>query len=91
LKSKRNEQLFVLQQAEIELFNKLDKENYLDLYYADGSHFSLTPSVQYAWQKKGEELTVPSSRSVALRVFGMISKGCKLFSKMFEGTLNSEI
>jgi hypothetical protein len=49
LKSRRNEQAFVLQQAELELFKRLDDENYLDLYYADGSHFSLTPGIRYAW------------------------------------------
>jgi transposase len=90
LKSKRNEQVFVLQQAELELFQKLDNEDYLDLYYADGSHFSLTPSVRYAWQKKGEEILLPSSRATALSVFGILSRKCDLHAQMFEGTLNSE-
>jgi len=90
LKSKRNEQQFVLQQAELQSLEKLEKEEYIDLYYADGAHFSLTPSVRYAWQREGEDLTVPSSRSTALSVFGIMSKKCQLHSKMFEGTLNSE-
>jgi len=90
LKGKRNEQLFVLQTSELQLFKKLDEENYIDLYYADGSHFSLTPSVRYAWQKDSEKLTVPSSRSIALSVFGIMSRKCQLHSKMVEGTLNSE-
>jgi transposase len=60
------------------------------LHYADGSHFSLTPSVRSCWQRKGEELTVPSSRSIALSVFGIMSSRCKLHAKMVEGTLNSE-
>lgn len=90
MKSKRNEQLFVLQQSELQQLEKLDKEDYIDLYYADGSHFSLTPSVRYAWQKKDEELTVPSSRSVALSIFGIMSKDCRLHSQMFEGTLDSK-
>ncbi|MDR1339279.1 MAG: transposase, partial [Prevotellaceae bacterium] len=58
--------------------------------FSDGSHFSLTPSVRYAWQRKGEEILLPSSRSTALSVFGIMSKDCRLHSEMFEGTLNSE-
>jgi hypothetical protein len=79
-----------LQQSELELFEKLDTEDYIDLYYADGSRFSLVPNVRYAWQKKGEEILLPSSRSVALSIFGIMSKDCRLHSEMFEGTLNSE-
>ena len=90
LKSKRNEQLFVLQQAELDAFIKLDDEDYLDLYYADGSHFSLMPSIRYVWQRKGEEILLPSARSTALSIFGIMSRKCTLHSKMFEGTLNSE-
>jgi hypothetical protein len=62
----------------------------LDLYYADGSHFSLTPGIRYAWQKKGEEILLPSSRSMALSVFGIMPGNCDLHAQMFEGMLNSD-
>lgn len=80
----------MLQQAELQLLDKLNKDDYIDLYYADGCHFSLTPSVRYAWQRKDEDLTVPSARSIALSVFGIMSKDGHLYSRTFEGTLDSK-
>jgi Transposase and inactivated derivatives len=66
------------------------RESYIDLFYADASHFSLVPSVRYAWQRKGEEILLPSVRSFALSVFGIMNLNCKLYAEIFEGTLNSE-
>jgi transposase len=90
LKSKRNQQVFDWQYAELERFIGLHQEDYIDLFYADASHFSLVPSVRYAWQRKGEEILLPSARTTALSVFGIISLDCKLHYQTFEGTLNSE-
>ncbi|MDQ7090461.1 MAG: hypothetical protein Q9M50_07425 [Methylococcales bacterium] len=41
---------------------KLDTEGKINLYYFDGSGFSLNPSVPYAWQEKGAILELPSKR-----------------------------
>lgn len=68
----------------------MHREGYIDLYYADASHFSLVPSVRYAWQRNNEEILLPSSRSFALSVFGIMNLDCKLFYQMVEGTLNSQ-
>lgn len=68
----------------------MHREGYIDLYFADASHFSLTPSVCYAWQKKDEQLQIPTARSIALSVFGLMTPDCKLYSQTFEGTLNSD-
>jgi transposase len=48
------------------------------------------PSVRYAWQRKGEEILLPSTRTTALSVFGIMSLDCGFHSQTFEGTLNSE-
>lgn len=69
---------------------QLHKDGYIDLYFADASHFSLTPSVRYAWQKKDEQVLVPAAKSVALSVFGLMTPDCRLFSQTFQGTLNSQ-
>ena len=90
LKEKRDKQVFDWQFAELECFEELHKQGYIDLFYADASHFSLVPSVRYAWQRKGEEILLPSTRTTALSVFGIMSLDCNLHSKVFEGTLNSE-
>ena len=90
LKSKRDQQVFDWQYAELERFIELHRQGYIDLFYADACHFSLVPSVRYAWQRKGEEILLPSTRKTALSVFGIMSLDCRLHSQTFEGTLNSE-
>ena len=67
----------------------MHKEGYIDLFYADASHFSLVPSVRYAWQRKGEEILLPAAMSTALSVFGIMSLDCNLHFQIREGTLNS--
>ena len=76
--------------AELERLAQMHRDGYIDLYYADGSHFSLVPSVRYAWQRKGEEVLLPSTRSTALSVFGIMSLDCQLHYHLCQGTLNSE-
>ncbi len=68
----------------------MHRQGYIDLYFADACHFSLTPSVSSAWQKKDEQILVPSAKSIALSLFGLMTLDCKLYSQTFQGTLNSE-
>jgi transposase len=90
LKSKRDQQVFDWQYAELERFIELYEYNYIDLFYADACHFSLVPNVRYAWQRKGEEILLPAVRKTALSVFGIMNLDCQLHYQTFEGTLNSE-
>jgi len=90
LKNKRDQQVFDWQYAELDRFIELHQQDYIDLFYADACHFSLVPSVRYAWQRKGEEILLPSARTTALSVFGIMSLDCQLHYQSFEGTLNSE-
>lgn len=82
--------MFDWQKAEIDAFMQFHRESYIDLYFADAAHFSLTPSVRYVWQKKNEQILVPAAKSIALSVFGLMTPDCKLFSQTFQGTLNSD-
>lgn len=90
LKHKRDQRVFDWHKAEIDAFVQMHRDGYVDLYFADASHFSLTPSVSYAWQKKDEQILVPAAKSIAMSVFGLMTPDCKLYSQTFQGTLNSE-
>lgn len=63
---------------------------YLDLYYCDESHFGLTPNVSYAWQHKDNPILLPAAKGKRLSVLGFITPNCKLFSRTFEGAINSD-
>ena len=73
--------------------NLIDEENKgdLDLYYFDGSGFTLEPCVPYAWQVKGEQIEIPSSKSHRLNVLGFINHKCDFESYVFECNVTSEV
>jgi hypothetical protein len=85
----RDENLFDKQQKEIQLLMDLDKDNYIDLYFGDESHFGLTPNVPYAWQHKNTPTLLPAKKSRKLTVFGLMNLDGKLYSKMNIGSLKS--
>lgn len=63
---------------------------YIDLYYCDESHFGLTPNVGYAWQHKDNPVLLPAAKGKRLSVLGLMTPDCKLFSRTFEGAINSD-
>ncbi len=63
-----------------------------DLYYFDEAGFSLTPSVPYGWQRVGERIELPSSKSQQLNVLGfMRHDGEHLDPYVTQGTVDSAV
>lgn len=62
----------------------------ISLYFQDESGFSLTPSISYAWQYKGEYIEIPSSRSQQINVMGFLGMEQDLKSLTFNGSIDSE-
>jgi transposase len=63
----------------------------LDLYYFDESGFCLTPYLPYAWQEKGQTITLDSARSKRLNVLGFLSKNNELQAYSCPGSVNSDV
>lgn len=61
------------------------------MYYFDESGFSLTPAIPYAWQKIGETIEIPSSRSKQLNVVGFVNRDCQFKSFVFEGSITTSV
>ena len=59
---------------EIETLKAQEDNGEIDLYFYDGSGFSLVPNVPYCWQKKGETIQIPSSKSKTLQVLGFLRR-----------------
>lgn len=90
MKDKRDQVQFNSQKVELEQLTHLHKMGYIELYYCDESHFGLTPNVGYAWQKKDAPILLPASKGKRLSVLGLMTPDCKLFSRIFEGSINSD-
>src|SRR6266403_2818645 len=63
----------------------------LDLYYFDDSGFCFTPYLPYAWQEKGETITLDSGPSKRLNVLGFLSKNNELQAYSRLGSVNSDV
>jgi hypothetical protein len=63
----------------------------LDLYYCDESGFSLTPTVPYGWQRTGETVELPSSRSSRINTLGFLSHDGKFHPYTVEGNIDTDI
>jgi transposase len=62
----------------------------LDLYYFDESGFCLTPYLPYAWQEKGETITLESAHSKRLHVLGFLSKNNERQAYSRVGSVHSD-
>jgi len=91
LRSKRNEEAFQRSKEQVAALILQEKNEELDLYYFDESGFSLTPCVPYAWQKIGEVIEIPSSRSKQLNVLGFVNRNCKFESIVVEGSVTTAV
>ncbi|MCK5536150.1 MAG: IS630 family transposase [Bacteroidales bacterium] len=75
---------------ELNKLKEQEKQGIIDLYYADGSGFSLIPTIPYAWQEIGERIELPCFKSKTLNLFGLwdAKKDLELYS--VEGSMNSQ-
>ena len=91
LKKKRDPEKYAQSKKELERLIQQSMEGSIDLFYFDESGFTLEPCVPYAWQKIGETIEVPSSKSKRLNVLGFIDRDSNFESFVFEGTVNTEV
>jgi transposase len=78
-------------QAQLEELKRLESEGKINLYYLDETGFCLIPSVPYAWQNRGEYLTIPSSRSPRLNVLGIMNRKNHLEAYVSFQSINSDV
>jgi transposase len=91
LKKKRNQADFDIAKAEIEELRRQEMSGEIDLYFFDGSGFSLSSSVPYAWQPVGQSIEIPKSKSKRINVLGFLSITNAFDSYVFEGNVDSEM
>lgn len=89
-KSAQEWELEVKLPALLEL-KKQEKRGEIDLRYFDESGVTLTPYVPYAWQEKGERLTVKSSTSKRANLLGLMNRKQELYYEIHTGKVDSEV
>lgn len=87
---KRDSKLFEKEKKEIENLVIKHNKGELDLYFFDQSGFSLESPVPYAYQKTGERIDIPCSKSGRLNVLGMLSPSMNFKSMVYAGIVDAE-
>jgi hypothetical protein len=90
LKPVRNQELFEAKRKQLYSLMNLHNQGYIDLYFADESHFGLTPNVPYAWQHKDKPILLPARKSNRLTAFGLMTTDCRLKYYLSMGSMNSQ-
>ena len=91
LKSKRNKEDFERSKHLVYQLIEDYKSGKINLRYFDESGFSLVPYIPYAWQKFGEQIELPSSRSKTINVLGFIGRDCEFDSFVFTESITSDV
>jgi len=74
-----------------QMIRKAD-DGLMDWLYFDGSGFNLSAKVVYAWQPRGERMTVPVSSGKSQNGLGFLWHRCQRFeSFVFEGSIDSRV
>ena len=65
-------------------------ESSVNLFYFDKAGFSQQPCVPYAWQKKVEQLRIPSVKSSRINVLGFMNRDNDLFYSAVIGSVSTD-
>ena len=65
-------------------------ESSVNLFYFDEAGFSQQPCVPYAWQKKGDQLRIPSVKSSRINVLGFMNRDNDLFYSAVIGSVSTD-
>jgi transposase len=90
VKGKRNKIAFQQAKEEIEALHAQEASGELDVRYFDETGFSLVPVVPYAWQRVGETIGIPDSRSKRLNVLAFWSKEQDFQATTVQGRVTSQ-
>jgi transposase len=91
VKGKPDPEIYQERKKALDILIGEDKEGIIDLRYFDASGFCLIPYVPYAWQEKGETLSIESGHSKRLNVLGFMNKSNDLDAYCFECSVTSEV
>jgi transposase len=91
LKNKRNEQEFQKAKGEIDILKHRHRSGEIDLRFFDEVGHDLTPPVPYGWQKKGDGIELPSSRSQRINVLGFMNLDSQLESYIFNSSITTDV
>lgn len=74
----------------LKLLRQLFQTNWIDLYFADESTFSMVPCLPYAWQEKGKPIEIFPQRDKKVNLFGIFRPDNVAITYQSQANINSE-
>lgn len=71
-------------------FWQLFKADWIDLYFADESTFSMVPVLPYAWQERGQKIEIFPQRDKKVNLFGIFRPDNVAITYQSEENINAE-
>jgi uncharacterized protein YbdZ (MbtH family) len=91
LKHKQNPEEYARKEAQLLAWLQIAAQQpKFQVVFTDESGFSLTPSVPYGWQAKGERVCLPTARSKRESVLGFLSQDNRLTTYSTDQKIDSQ-
>ena len=90
-KKKPDKKEYNAKKNEIMQYVEKEKKGDIALYFFDGSGFSLTSNIPYAWQEIANHIEIPASRSKQLNVLGFLSRMGDFYSYVTECNVDADV
>ena len=91
VKKRPNPETYPEKREALETLIEEDRAGIIDRRYFDESGFCFVPYIPYAWQEKGDTISIESMQSKRLNVLGLMTKRHELDAYTFEGTVDSAV
>lgn len=69
-------------------FERMSRNQLIDLYYGDESGINLEPNVPYGWQFSDEEVSMPTSKGKGINCFALVSRTNRSWTAQSEQTID---
>jgi transposase len=71
-------------------FERMSRDELIDLYYGDESGVNLEPNVPYGWQFRDEEVSMPSSKGKGINCFALVNRDNRIWTAQSEQTIDGD-
>jgi len=75
--------------SELKQLIDLEKDNYIDIFYADATGFNQTGYIPYGWQPTNEYIHITPQKGKTLQIFGFMNKDNRFEGYSCSSSLNS--
>lgn len=90
MKGKPDDEIYKVKKEVLGNFERMSRDELIDLYYGDESGVNLEPNVPYGWQFRDEEVSMPSSKGKGINCFALVNRNNRIRTAQSEQTIDGD-